>query len=75
MFERGAAPGLDCSPGCEDLWRSDVGHHVQEVVAHEDSSLQQEEGKADAVPDDPSLLSMVGKLTDVVSWKVTRNLH
>ena len=28
---------------------------MQEVVTHEDSSLKQEEGKADAVPDDSRL--------------------
>lgn len=26
---------------------------MQEIIAHEDSSLKQEEGKADTVPDDP----------------------
>lgn len=56
---RAASLGLNLSfvPGCEDLWRSDISHHVEEVVAHEDSSLQQQEGEADAVPDDPGLVA------------------
>lgn len=44
-------------PGREDLRRSDVSHHVQEVVAHEDSPLQQQEGEADTVPDDAGLVT------------------
>lgn len=44
-------------PGREDLRCSDVSHHVQEVVAHEDSPLQQQEGEADAVPYDAGLIT------------------
>lgn len=44
-------------PGCQNLGRSDVGHHVEEIVTHEDSSLQQQEGETDAVPDDAGLVS------------------
>lgn len=59
-------------PGGEDLRRSDVCHHVQEVIAHEDSSLQQQEGEADAVPDYPGLV--FGELTEVsLGWSVKQN--
>lgn len=46
-----------CVPGGEDLRSADVGHDVQEVVAHEDSPLQEQRGKTDAVPDDPGLVA------------------
>ncbi len=61
--------GLSCVPGCEDLGCSDISHHVEEVVAHEDSSLQQQEGEADTVPDDPGLVA--GQITAVKSsWNI-----
>ena len=60
-------------PGREDLRRPDVGDHVQEVVAHEDSSLQQQEGEADAVPDDPGLVT--GHLAALIrGWNRQFNL-
>lgn len=65
----GAAPlGLSSVPGCKDLGCSDISHHVQEVVAHEDSSLQQQEGEADTVPDDASLVAR--QLTGLLSWNI-----
>lgn len=39
------------SPRRQDLGGFYVSHDVQEVITHEHSPLQQEEGKADAVPD------------------------
>lgn len=48
-------------PGGQDLRGANVSHHVQEVVAHEDASLQQQESEADAVPDDAGLVA--GQLT------------
>lgn len=50
FFLRASSP-----PGGQDLGRFYVSHDVQEVVAHEHPSLQQEEGEADAVPDDACL--------------------
>lgn len=52
-----ALPFTGSLPGCQNLGRSDVGHHVEEIVAHEDPSLQQQEGETDAVPDDAGLIS------------------
>lgn len=46
-----------CVPGGQDLRGTDVGHNMQEVVAHEHSPLQQQEREADAVPDDPGLVT------------------
>lgn len=40
---------------------------MQEVVAHEDSSLQQQEGEADAVPNDTSLIA--GKIAVLINCK------
>lgn len=54
-------------PGCEDLRCSDICHYMEEVVAHEYPSLQQQEGEADAVPDYPCFI--FGKLTVVsIGW-------
>ena len=39
-------------PGCQDLQSFYIHHLMQEIVTHEQSSLQQEEGKAHAVPND-----------------------
>lgn len=56
------------APGGEDLRRPDVRHHVKEVVTHKNPSLQQQEGEADAIPDDPCLV--FGQLTQAsVSWE------
>lgn len=55
-------------PGCQNLRRSDIGHHVEEIVTHEDSSLQQQEGEADAVPDDARLVSR--QIADLFSCNV-----
>lgn len=62
-----ASLDLSSIPRCKDLWCSDIRHHMEEVVAHEDSSLQQQEGKADTVPDDASLVAR--QLTGLFSWK------
>lgn len=43
-------------PRREYLSGPDVSDDVQEVVAHEDASLQKQEGETDAVPDDAGLI-------------------
>lgn len=68
VTKQGAALILSLSPsrslpGCQNLGRSDVGHHVEEIVTHEDPSLQQQEGETDAVPDDAGLIS--GQIADL----------
>lgn len=50
----------------------EIGHHVQEVIAEEDPSLQEQEEEADAVPDDPGLLHRqrtVQVLLQILGWQ------
>lgn len=55
-------------PGCQDLRGFYICHHMQEIVTHEHSSLQQQEGKAYAVPNDSRLPT--GQFTGgvIISW-------
>lgn len=66
---------VEFKPGCQNLRRFQVGHHVKEVVAEKDSPLSQKDSETNGIPHDASLTLWQLTLVIRISWPTRQTIQ